>query len=120
MDESFLPYTDLPAAIQLAKSKGLTTSQIGRALSANMTSTGGDSAAGSRRPDRPRIVRGIIHEVENSFAQLHRRDGPEIGGEKLALAAAIEQGEAHDVAAELFEVFLRAHGGGFIAVLAFG
>jgi hypothetical protein len=37
MSESFLRYTDLAAAIQLARSKGLTTSQIVRALSANMT-----------------------------------------------------------------------------------
>ena len=36
MSESFLRYTDLAAAIQLAKSKGMTTSQIVRALSANM------------------------------------------------------------------------------------
>jgi hypothetical protein len=37
MSESFLRYTDLAAAIQLAKSKGLTTTQIVRVLSANMT-----------------------------------------------------------------------------------
>ena len=37
MSESFLRYTDLAAAIQLAKSRGLTTTQIIRALSANMT-----------------------------------------------------------------------------------
>ena len=37
MSESFLRYTDLAAAIQLAKSRGLTTTQIVRALSANMT-----------------------------------------------------------------------------------
>lgn len=36
MSESFLRYTDLAAAIQLAKSKGMTTAQIVRALSANM------------------------------------------------------------------------------------
>lgn len=36
MSESFLRYTDLAAAIQLAKSKGMTTAQIIRALSANM------------------------------------------------------------------------------------
>jgi hypothetical protein len=35
-EESFLRYTDLAAAIQLAKSKGMTTLQIVRALSANM------------------------------------------------------------------------------------
>ena len=39
MDDSFLRYTDLAAAIQLAKSKGLSTTQIVRALSANMTYT---------------------------------------------------------------------------------
>jgi hypothetical protein len=37
MSESFLRYTDLAAAIQLARSKGLTTNHIIRALSANMT-----------------------------------------------------------------------------------
>jgi 2-methylcitrate dehydratase PrpD len=37
MDESFLRYTDIAAAIQLAKSRGLTTAQIVRALSANMS-----------------------------------------------------------------------------------
>jgi hypothetical protein len=37
MAESFLRYTDLAAAIQLARSKGLTTAQIVRALSANLT-----------------------------------------------------------------------------------
>jgi len=37
MSESFLRYTDLAAAIQLARSRGLTTAQIVRALSANMT-----------------------------------------------------------------------------------
>ena len=37
MSESFLRYTDLAAAIQLARSNGLTTTQIARALSANMT-----------------------------------------------------------------------------------
>lgn len=36
MSESFLRYTDLAAAIQLARSKGLGTAQIARALSANM------------------------------------------------------------------------------------
>ena len=36
MSESFLRYTDLAAAIQLARSKGMTTAQIVRALSANM------------------------------------------------------------------------------------
>lgn len=36
MSESFLRYTDLAAAIQLAKSKGMTTDQIVLALSANM------------------------------------------------------------------------------------
>ena len=37
MNESFLRYTDLAAAIQLARTNGLTTIQIVRALSANMT-----------------------------------------------------------------------------------
>ncbi len=37
MSESFLRYTDLAASIQLARSKGLSTTQIVRALSANMT-----------------------------------------------------------------------------------
>lgn len=37
MSESFLRYTDLAAAIQLARSKGRSTIQIVRALSANMT-----------------------------------------------------------------------------------
>jgi hypothetical protein len=37
MSESFLRYTDLAAAIQLARRSGLTTAQIVRALSANMT-----------------------------------------------------------------------------------
>ena len=36
MSESFLRYTDLAAAIQLARTNGLTTAQIVRALSANM------------------------------------------------------------------------------------
>jgi hypothetical protein len=36
MSESFLRYTDLAAAIQLARSNGMTTTQIVRALSANM------------------------------------------------------------------------------------
>jgi hypothetical protein len=36
MSESFLRYTDLAAAIQLARSKGMTTAQIVCALSANM------------------------------------------------------------------------------------
>lgn len=36
MSESFLRYTDLAAAIQLARSKGMTTPQIIRALSGNM------------------------------------------------------------------------------------
>jgi hypothetical protein len=36
MSESFLRYTDLAAAIQLARSKGMTIAQIVRALSANM------------------------------------------------------------------------------------
>lgn len=37
MSESFLRYTDLAAAIQLARGNGLRTVQIVRALSANMT-----------------------------------------------------------------------------------
>lgn len=37
MSESFLRYTDLAAAIQLAKSRGQSTTRIVRALSANMT-----------------------------------------------------------------------------------
>lgn len=37
MSESFLRYTDLAAAIQLARTNGLTTTQIVRALSGNMT-----------------------------------------------------------------------------------
>ncbi|CAN5526492.1 hypothetical protein BH20VER1_BH20VER1_31500 [soil metagenome] len=37
MSESFLRYTDLAAAIQLARRNELTTTQIVRALSANMT-----------------------------------------------------------------------------------
>ena len=37
MSESFLRYTDLATAIQLARAKGLTTRQIVRALTANMT-----------------------------------------------------------------------------------
>jgi hypothetical protein len=37
MSESFLRYTDLATAIQLARSKGLNTDRIVRALSANMT-----------------------------------------------------------------------------------
>jgi 2-methylcitrate dehydratase PrpD len=37
MAESFLRYTDLAAAIQLAKANGLSTAQIVRALSSNMT-----------------------------------------------------------------------------------
>lgn len=37
MAESFLRYTDLAAAIQLAKSRGLSDAQIIRALSANMS-----------------------------------------------------------------------------------
>ena len=36
MTESFLQYTDLAAAIQLARSRGMTTTQIVRALSANL------------------------------------------------------------------------------------
>ena len=36
MSESFLRYTDLAAAIQLARSNGMTTAQIVRTLSANM------------------------------------------------------------------------------------
>ena len=36
MNESFLRYTDLAAAIQLARSNGLNTIQIIRALTANM------------------------------------------------------------------------------------
>jgi hypothetical protein len=37
MPESFLRYTDLAAAIQLARSRGMTTAQIVRALSANLS-----------------------------------------------------------------------------------
>jgi hypothetical protein len=37
MAESFLRYTDLAAAIQLARSRGMTNRQIVRALSANMS-----------------------------------------------------------------------------------
>ncbi len=37
MSENFLRYTDLAAAIQLARSNELTTVEIIRALSANMT-----------------------------------------------------------------------------------
>ena len=37
MSESFLRYTDLAAAIQLARTHGLGTAQIVRLLSANMT-----------------------------------------------------------------------------------
>jgi hypothetical protein len=36
MAESFLRYTDLAAAIQLARSRGMSTAQIVRALSANL------------------------------------------------------------------------------------
>jgi hypothetical protein len=36
MAESFLRYTDLAAAIQLARSRGMTNAQIVRALSANL------------------------------------------------------------------------------------
>ena len=36
MAESFLRYTDLTAAIQLAKSRGMTNAQIVHALSANL------------------------------------------------------------------------------------
>jgi hypothetical protein len=37
MAESFLRYTDLAAAIQMAKSRGLSDAQIVRALSGNMS-----------------------------------------------------------------------------------
>jgi len=37
MAESFLRYTDLAAAIQMAKSRGMTDAQIVRALSADMS-----------------------------------------------------------------------------------
>jgi len=37
MAESFLRYTDLAAAIQMARSRGMTDAQIVRALSANMS-----------------------------------------------------------------------------------
>jgi hypothetical protein len=37
MSESFLRYTDLAAAIQLARSRGMNDAQIVRALSANMS-----------------------------------------------------------------------------------
>jgi hypothetical protein len=37
MSESFLRYTDLASAIQLARNRGLSTRQIVRALSTNMT-----------------------------------------------------------------------------------
>jgi hypothetical protein len=47
MNESFLRYTDLATAIQLARSKGLSTTQIVRALSANMTHA--EAAALARR-----------------------------------------------------------------------
>lgn len=40
MGESFLRYTDLAAAIQMARANGLTPTQIVRALSANLTYTG--------------------------------------------------------------------------------
>jgi hypothetical protein len=36
MAESFLRYTDLAAAVQLARSRGMTTIQIVQALSANL------------------------------------------------------------------------------------
>jgi hypothetical protein len=36
MAESFLRYTDLAAAIQLARSRGMTNAQIVRALSVNL------------------------------------------------------------------------------------
>ena len=36
MPESFLRYTDLAAAIQLARSRGITTTQIVRSLSASL------------------------------------------------------------------------------------
>jgi hypothetical protein len=37
MSESFLRYTDLATAIQLARNKGLSTTRVVRALSANMS-----------------------------------------------------------------------------------
>lgn len=40
MSESFLRYTDLAAAIQLARKKGLNTTQLVRTLSANLTHAG--------------------------------------------------------------------------------
>ena len=39
MSESFLRYTDLATAIQIAKSNGMTNARIVRALSANMNYT---------------------------------------------------------------------------------
>lgn len=47
MSESFLRYTDLATAIQLARGKGLSTTQIVRALSANMSHA--EAAALARR-----------------------------------------------------------------------
>jgi hypothetical protein len=66
MSESFLRYTDLAAAIQLARSNGKTTIQIVRALSANMTH--GEALALARRA-APLLEIGV-----REFMHLRRND----------------------------------------------
>ena len=66
MSESFLRYTDLAAAIQLARSKGLSTTQIIRALSANMTYA--DALILARR------AAPLLEIKKSEFMQLRRND----------------------------------------------
>jgi hypothetical protein len=66
MSESFLRYTDLAAAIQLARSKGLTTTQIVRALSANLTY--GEALTLARR------AAPLLEIKTSEFMQLRRND----------------------------------------------
>jgi len=66
MSESFLRYTDLAAAIQLARSNGKTTIQIVRALSANMTHA--EALALARR------AAPLLEIRVNEFMRLRRND----------------------------------------------
>jgi len=64
MAESFLRYTDLAAAIQLAKSRGMTNTQIIRALSGNLPYT--DAVILARR------AAPLLDITINEFLRLRR------------------------------------------------
>ena len=66
MSDSFLRYTDLASAIQLARANGLTTSEIVRALTGSMSYAEALKVAGRAAP--------ILEITVSEFLRLRKND----------------------------------------------